>query len=281
MTAVLLASDSGGAAGLRNMSILRMARMAKMTRMARMAKVLRAVPELVVLMKGVSVASRSMFVTLFLLMIIIYVFAVAFRQLTEGTNIGEDYFKSVPSSMNSLLLRGALPDHFEMVNSVADELWYLWPFIMLFILLASLTVMNMLVGILVEVVAAITVAEKEEMTVGYIKRELLSVMSKLDDDKDETLSQREFEGMLLDPMILKIMQGAGVDVIGLVDLSDVIFHGKEEGLHFEEFLETVLNLRSSNTATVKDIMTLLKFLKSEMDKNSKKLIENMHRGGQH
>merc|ERR1740130_1625889 len=81
-----------------NSSVLKLFRMSRLTRMARMAKLLRAMPELLILIKGIGVASRSVFYTLCLLAVVIYVFAVAFRQLTDNMEIGKKYFSSVPAS---------------------------------------------------------------------------------------------------------------------------------------------------------------------------------------
>merc|ERR1712216_1109638 len=81
MTAILALSGSGsGGSGLGNTSVLKLVRLVWLTRMARMAKLLKAVPELIILIKGMAVASRSVCFTLILLSIFIYFFAIVFRQ---------------------------------------------------------------------------------------------------------------------------------------------------------------------------------------------------------
>merc|ERR1719277_1245986 len=77
-----------------NASMLRMVRIVKMLRVSRLARLLRAIPELVILMKGIGAASRSVFVFLMLWLIIIYIFAVFCRHLTDGQDI--EQFNSVP-----------------------------------------------------------------------------------------------------------------------------------------------------------------------------------------
>merc|ERR1712080_225849 len=108
--AFLLMAGHGTGGGLGNASILRLVRLLRLTRMARMVRLLRALPELMVLVKGISVATRSVFFTLVLLLIFIYVFAIAFTQLAQETVLEEPYFSSVLASMSTLLLRGTLPD---------------------------------------------------------------------------------------------------------------------------------------------------------------------------
>merc|ERR1719436_2163731 len=73
------------------------------------------------------------------------------------------------------------------------------------------------------------------------------------------ISKQECEALLMTPEAAQALQNIGVDVVGLVDLMDYIFQ-EENDLSFLKFMETVLQLRGSNTATVKDIVDLRKFM---------------------
>merc|ERR1719218_356535 len=110
VTIVIVASGAGSGTSMGNTSVLKLVRLARLTRMARMAKLLRAVPELIILIKGIWVASRSVCFTLILLFLLIYFFAIVLRQITEDTEAGEVYFNSVPEAMLSLLVDGIIPD---------------------------------------------------------------------------------------------------------------------------------------------------------------------------
>lgn len=72
-----------------NAAILRLLRL---LRLSRLAKMIRYMPELMVLIKGMVSASRVVFFTMLLLLICIYVFAIVFRQLTDDTEAGHMYF---------------------------------------------------------------------------------------------------------------------------------------------------------------------------------------------
>merc|ERR1719271_1184188 len=74
-------AGGGGAGGAGNVSILRLARLLRLTRMARMGKLLRVLPELLIMLKGMMAAGRSVFWTLVLLLIFMYLFAILFVQL--------------------------------------------------------------------------------------------------------------------------------------------------------------------------------------------------------
>merc|ERR1712054_100562 len=78
--------------------------------------------------------------------------------------------------MNKLLLEAMLPLYAPMVNNLAAANPMYWPAIMAFVLLASVTVMNMLIGVLVEVVRTVAATEKEGMTVAHVSHSLKEVM---------------------------------------------------------------------------------------------------------
>lgn len=268
MTVMLVLTQAGdGEVNMGDASILKLIRLLRMTRMARMARLLRAMPELMILIKGIMVATRSVFFTLCLLVLIIYVFAVCLTQITDGFEpLHTTYFSTVLDSMNTLLLRGTLPDLADIVNAMG-KVNYGFAFVMLFfILMSSLTVMNMLVGVLVEVVSVVSAVEKDQMTMTYVKSMLMSMLEDYDADEDHnmSISKSEFEQLLLKPRAARIIQDVGVDVVGLVDFMDFIFKDGQE-LSFPEFMDVVLQLRGTNNATVRDVVDLRKFVLGEIN----------------
>lgn len=266
MTSVLYFSSSGSsAADFGNATLLKLLRMMRLSRMARMMRLMRAIPELMILIKGMAVATRSVFFTLCLLMIFMYVFGVAFTQLTRNTFIGTSYFNNVPQAMNTLLLHGTLlEDCPDVINAIGDEHILLRLLFLVYVLLASLTVMNMLVGVLVEVVSVVSAVEKETLQVNFVKQKLQQTVDdfKLDADNNGSISKAEFELLLQTPDAARALSDVGVDVIGLVDYTDYLFKEKDE-FNFAGFIDIVLSLRGSNTATVKDIVDLRKFFLQE------------------
>jgi len=265
MSLVVACTGVGGVAGMRDASILKLVRLIRLARMARMARLLRATPELLILIKGLWVAARSVLFTLCLLVIIIYVFAVAFKQLADDTDLGRRRFDTVLEAMGTLLLEATLPDLAPIVREAGGQSAVYAVLLLLFVLLASLTVMNMLVGVLVEVVSIVSSVEKEQMTVNYVKSKLLSMLKDADGDDSMTISRHEFEELIVMPEAANIIQDVGVDVVGLVDFADVIFED-DATLSFGEFMTMILQFRGSNGATVRDIVDLRKFFTQEMCK---------------
>merc|ERR1712039_765838 len=89
-------------------------------------------------------------------------------------------------------------------------------------------------------------------------------------NSDMLISKTEFCDILRNREATKALHGVGVDVVGLVDFVDFIFGGddsEEDGngttLSFSDFMDVVLQLRGSNTATVKDVVDLRKFITAQ------------------
>jgi len=254
---VLIAVDSSasGRNALGDASLLKGFRMLRLMRMARVIRLLNALPELMVLIKGMRVAFRAVSCTVLLLLMIIYIFAVAFRQLTDDTPIGLETFPSVPTSMKFLLVQGTMPDLYESIIPI----WHYNDFyaivFLVFVLIVTLTIMNMLVGVLVGVVNTVTAVEKEQLMVHFVKSNLLELLKQ---DEDGLISRKEFVDLIQMPLAVRSFELMGVDVMGLVDLADFIFTSEEHTLTIGDFFELVMQFRGDNQATVKDIVDLRK-----------------------
>lgn len=142
---------------------------------------------------------------------------------------------------------------------------------MFFVLLATLMLMNMLVGVLVQVVTSVSAAEKEQMEARFLKVHMVKLLSRLDEDSDKHISIDEFDTLLEKPQALKALREVDVDVVGLVELRDFIFRDKDT-LSFPDFLELILQLRGNNTATVKCIVDMRMFIMKELVRVEERLL---------
>lgn len=272
-TTVVLVTGGSGQGGLGNASVLRMARLARLSRMARMARLLKAMPELMILIKGIATATRSVFFTLCLLLVLLYIFGIAFTQLLAGTRLGETLFKTVGASMYTLMCSGTLMDNVGLVlELLMKESFYLGLLFLLFVLLATITVLNMLIGVLCEVVSTVAAVEKEAMLVNFVKQKLMKVLEELDEDGNGTISKEEFMKVLDSREACEALDECGVDVEGLYEYADFIFaddddENDEVELGFTEFMEIMLKFRGTNAATVKDIADLTKYVKTAVQQN--------------
>jgi hypothetical protein len=230
---------------------------------------LRLFPEVMVLLKAIMVAARSVFFTVLLLTVIVYVFSIAFVQLSSGTALGNKYFSddddlpSISAGMFTLVVHGTLYNELADFARMCFKEHVLFGLtLVLFLVVGPWTVMNMLVGVLVQVVDIVAAAEEDMATRRLVIDQLMEAMVKLDENGDEILSQDEFTGLLQMPEVVSVFNEADIDVVALAKDPDIVFAGEQE-LSFKDFFAEVLLLRGNNAATVKDIVQLRKQLYKE------------------
>merc|ERR1719271_2359554 len=123
--------------------------------------------------------------------------------------------------------------------------------------------MNMLIGILCDVVSNVATDEKEESFVLKVESLVGHLMQDLDTDGSHTLSKEEFDGIIMNQDMMHVLHDFGVDVVGIVDFGSFLFQECDE-LSFADFLNLVIQFRETKQATIKDVMDLRKYLAREL-----------------
>merc|ERR1712232_908534 len=174
--------------------ILQLAKLLRLVRVMRMARLMRAAPELMIMIKGILASVKSVLTTLFLLLCVHYAFGLAFCYVSKNTALAasSSLFPNVAASMYNLMFYGVLS--LDFAQDVASKIYHNLGaqyafFYYLFILVAAFTVMNMMVGVLFEVVLAVTETEKERMALDSAREKLFSLMESLDGDCDYTITR--------------------------------------------------------------------------------------------
>jgi voltage-gated sodium channel len=259
LVAVIAGGSSGGLGGV---SVLRIMRLLRLLRMARMVRLLRALPELLILIKGMAAATRSVGYALCLLVFLMYIFAIIFVSLVDGTELQEIYFSGVVESMIVLLVYGTLLDNIGLLlNDLRQKGDFsLFTVFLLFVLLSAFMVLNLVIGVLCEVVAEVSATEKEAIAMEGAVQKFAALLSELDENNDGQIGKEEFMQIVSHPTALGILPGLGLDPKSLVDHVETIFPGGRTELDMDEFWEAIVKFRSSHTATLRDIVDLRKHL---------------------
>merc|ERR1719443_1215375 len=92
-----------------------------------------------------------------------------------------------------------------------EESWHSMVVFTIFMLLSALTLMNMLIGVLCEVVSAVGAAEKEEAAINLVKRSVLVLLKRLDADGSGEISREELRQVLVDPEACEVLGELEVD----------------------------------------------------------------------
>merc|ERR1719408_138664 len=89
----------------------------------------------------------------------------------KDSDCGKEWFGNITHSMRTLWLYATLLEDIpSLSHSVEKENFWMVLLLDLYILIAALTVMNMLIGVLCEVVSAVASSEKEEVAFGFVKQ---------------------------------------------------------------------------------------------------------------
>jgi len=267
MTLVIVMSpDGSGGIGI-NASVLRLLRL---VRLCRLTRIIRTVPELGVLVKGIIQATRSVACTIFLLLGLLYVFGIVLRLLSDNTVMGLKYFSSVPHSMFTLFAQGTLLDSISTLLLEVNRESYLCALILLgVVLFSSFTLMNMLVGVLCQVMTNVADTEADLLSTTVLTEQIKLTLAELDTNEDDLISKKEFEHIILNPRASEALLLAGVNVVDLVDFADFYFQSDEHGeafdekLSFDQFMEIITQVRGITPASVRDIVDLRRFLRAD------------------
>lgn len=274
---ILVASPEDNIDNLIDPSSVRIIRVVKLFRLARLARLLRSVPELIIVIKAIGAAGRSMAVIGMFCLLLVYIFAVVFKQLFKVTDPGINGFDTVFSTMNTLILQGIFADSAGLMTDLSEGHPLFWPIGLLFILLTSVTLLYMLIGVMVNVIELVAATERESMTVSYVANQLRHIMDSLDLDCNSVMEKSQMLELLADPEAIRILYDVEVDVVLFVDMLDNMleeFMEKEgTGMNFADFIATVLDMRGTNTATVKDVKDSIRMLRTAVQEASRSSID--------
>jgi len=220
---------------------------------------------LMIMIKGIITATSVVAYTLFLLGVVTYVFAIALTQLARDTPLSEDgeYFSCVSLAMYSLTVHGTfLDDLADFADALkAQDSPMLLITASIFIVLASMTILNMLIGILYEVVSSVAVEERFGILTDTVHDKFRAVMTTLDSDSDGKLSYKEFQQIVHQKEALQAFQTLKVDAEIVVDFAQDWFldeKGEPKSLDLQEFMDMVMDLRGGQTVTLKEVMRMKK-----------------------
>jgi len=241
----------------------------RLLRLSRMARLLRALPEMMMLIKGITSAMKSVFYTLCLLVMLLYIFGIIFKHQTQPhPEIQGELFPNVLESMLSLLLYGTFLDGPSSVLNSLKETGAVLPVLFLvFIFMSGFTLLNMLIGILCDVVSQVSQTEREENEVQFLKTNLLGILEVYDKNDDQHINREEFGLLMRNPELHEVLKRFGTSPQGLLQLRDVLYSeaASKDRLSFKEFLQAVLRLRGRNHAHVTDVVELREYTRQRLD----------------
>merc|ERR1719253_49417 len=96
-----------------------------------------------------------------------------------------------------------------------------------YILISSFTILNMLIGVLVEVVGSVSVGEKEKAVITTVADQLSAIFREIDVDGSGLISRMEFDDMVSDEAVRENLLQIGIQPKHLALLSDALFESDD------------------------------------------------------
>merc|ERR1712157_338727 len=95
-------------------------------------------------------------------------------------------------------------------------------FFLVFIIITTFILMNLLVGILVENVSIFSQLERDSGTVNFVRERLPGLMKQLDDNEDGCITAAEVQALVSDMGAADLMESCGVDVSAIIELANFL-----------------------------------------------------------
>lgn len=225
----------------------------RLLRLFRMTRLLKAFPELLAMLRGVRAASRAVGSALMMLIVLTYLFSILMHMILNYSEEDPEY-ERLGDVMWTLLMDGVFLDSIGKLTRqfIAGDQWIALAIFMLFVLASAMTVMNMLIGVLCEVVSAVAARDKEDAAVKLIKDTLLVLLKRLDSDGSGMISQSEVSLVLKDRNALDVLSDLHIDIKSLLFLLEMHYSTESE-LPISDIINLILMMRGDRAPTIKDI----------------------------
>lgn len=193
----------------------------------------------------------------------------------EYDELRDTYFSSVPESMWTLMSHGTFLDSVAQVLSDIRKKGntFLTTAFLIYIMLSHFTVLNMLIGIICDVMNTVQLEESHRKDLAELKHELGDLLECYDKNRDGTICRAEFMLLMDNPEAIQMLDRFGTNRDGLMILLDVLYENSEyeHGISFEELLNVIIRLKDSRNAHVTDVVELRQQMKGYHDELLKRL----------
>eukprot|EP00928_Gymnodinium_smaydae_P032173 TRINITY_DN23371_c0_g1_i1.p1 TRINITY_DN23371_c0_g1~~TRINITY_DN23371_c0_g1_i1.p1 ORF type:complete len:683 (-),score=128.37 TRINITY_DN23371_c0_g1_i1:127-2175(-) len=233
-------------------------RLLRLLRLTRLVRLMRSLPELLTIIKGMRAGFRAVTSSLLLIAVQVYIFAIVLHTLLKEDEVVKDHFSTLPRCMWTLLLDGTLLDSTGEVmdllvqgrtlNSTISVVVF-----MIFVLFTAITVMNMLVGVLCEVVSSVAADEKDESAIKLMKQTVLLELQKFDDG-DSCITEEELNELMADPAAVQVLETLGIDIPFLQEWQVMTFENPDTAVPIHDIIEQMLACRGDLHASVKHLV---------------------------
>lgn len=235
----------------------------RLLRMLRMVRVLRMVPELAMMVRSLVAAIRSVSTTFVLAVGIMYIFSIILTQWakeheqinpctppaceevlkTMSCTCVIDAFGSIPKSFLTLMQILCFDAAFSLIRAILEERIMYGLLLLVFIMIVAFTVLNMLIGVVCQIVASTNEKERSAST----RQQVESLFRMMEIEQTGFISRKELKR---NQHVREELDKVGVDEeirktsLKLISRKNNLTEEEEENgvLDLEELLEVVFKL---------------------------------------
>jgi len=276
------------------MSQLSIFRLLRLLRITRISRIMRAVPEMMVIVKGMIAATRTVLCTGLLLGLVLYTFCILFTDAYHESDKWQDegleeepeievMFGTMGKSMFHLLIMGTILDDVTQATNAIRETGNTWMMVafVIFILISSFMMLNMLIGILVEVVAATADGEREKGVETTVKEAIAQIFNRMDKDSNKVISRDEFLAMRDDEHVMEALSeldimGSHFEVYGELFFKPEEHGGQMPSLTYDKLLDVIFRLRPGSFVSALDFAVFSKSITAIHDRVKDKVLKLEH-----
>jgi len=213
---------------------------------------------------------------LVLLLLVLYVFAIIFTDSYHGgektrqelkDDCDEDarlcvheIFGGFLTSFRHLLILGTILDDITACTDAiraSEKATQMMIVFMIFVLISSFTMLNMLIGILCEVVTATSDGEKKKNTEASVRKAIRDLFATMDEDGSGDISRAEFLDMSHDKTVMDALQELDVEPKHFDMYAELLFKENEAGhtsekMDLEHLMDMIMRLQPDSKVSALD-----------------------------
>jgi hypothetical protein len=263
-------------------------RLLRLTRLTRLSWLMTSMPQLMVLAKGMYEALKAVLTSLIMVVFLIYIFGIALYKLVGheahvNKNLGQHLFRDFSSLSNTFWLLWIDGTFAGEPGRVMTVLWYsddlqctiACAAFFTFLSISNLLILNMLIGILCDIVTSITRAEKDDTALRFMKDSLMHLVQATDDG-DGQISKAEAEQIMTHRDAKEVYQQMNIDPLFLTELLQTLYKKGNSHCSIKEMIDLMLLCRGSEPTTVSHLASGQAFLSSRIDTLKMELVELFH-----
>lgn len=236
--------------------------------------------EMWLLIQGLQTSMQLMFWTAFLIVAVLYIFAIVATEmigprrnsLFQGDEVAEEFFGTLSDSMLSMFQIMTLDTWADMIaRPLMPKLPFVSLFCVFFIFIAVFILMNLVTAVIVENAFKIVTDDLElQAKLAYTKKKedfrgLAELFLQIDEDGSGELTTQEFSRALINPKVQQQLTVLEIQREELEDIWNVLDDG-DGVLTIEEFTSGLRRMKGPTKS--KDVMEAMKVIKTLHEKHS-------------